>query len=676
MSSALLLGIDTGGTFTDAVLIDETTEVVVAKAKAPTTHANLVVGVQAAMAEVLAAAAIHLDHEARVGLVSVSTTLATNALVEGTGDPACLFTMGFSDDELARAGIGDVSANCPLRSLPGGHDAHGNPLSDIDYEALKSAVDEVGDSVSAFAVAAQFSVRNPRHERDVSEFIFDATAKPVTCSYELSPRLGGPRRALTALLNARLIPMIVGLIEAARTAMTGLGIDAPLMIVRGDGTLAAADFAARRPIETVLSGPAASVIGARHLVEIETGLVADIGGTTTDVAIVRDGLPTTTTDGALVAGHRTMVEAIDMVTEGIGGDSEVRIDSRRGDGPIVVGPRRAIPLCRLAVDYPDLVNQTLERQLGSAPEQASDARFVVPLHEQHPEFGLDDRERSIVDRMAGQPIALRKVSSSGLLLNALGRLRERGLVRIAAFTPTDALQVAGHGASEFTTAVDRYTAEAAALVLARQTRSNGQPVAASALDLAQKVIAVLEQDSSQVLLRAALAADGLGAPELAESALVQAALGPHRGLLNIDLALGAPLIAIGAPAAAFYPNVAATLGTTVSIPDHADVANAIGSVVGRVKLKAQATVSQPTKGQFRLHLEEQQNFGSAERARDVGLALLSAQVLETAEHAGASDPELTHTWTVTTATVEGKEVFVEGLLVATATGRARFQSPS
>ncbi|MEE9414283.1 MAG: hydantoinase/oxoprolinase family protein [Acidimicrobiales bacterium] len=669
MTTALLLGIDTGGTFTDAVLIDDATQTVVAKAKAPTTHGDLITGVKQAMAEVLEG----LDcTETTIALVSLSTTLATNALVEGSGDPACLFTMGFSDDELARASIHEVGPDCLLRQISGGHDAHGNPVDEVDLAQVQAELDAIGGAVSAFAVASQFSVRNPQHEREVANYIARVTSKPVTCSHELSPQLGGPRRALTALLNARLISTIVELIAAVRSAMTNLEIDAPLMIVRGDGTLVAADFAARRPIETVLSGPAASVVGALHISQIDAGLVVDIGGTTTDVAVVRNGSPATTTAGALVGGHRTMVEAIDVVTEGLGGDSEVRIDSRHGDGPILLGPQRAIPIGRLALEHRDLVVSTLERQLLSAPNQGSDGRFLVPLPNAQQDLVLDDRERSILGRMAGQPMALATVATSGLLLNAVTRLCRRGLVRVASFTSTDALQVVGRFSAGRNLTIDGDASSTAARVLARQTRSNGLAIADSHEAFSELVIALLERQSSQLLLRVALAGDGLDAPKVADSAVVQAALSGHSGLLEINLALRATVLAIGAPAAAFYPNVANGLSTSATIPEHGDVANAIGAVVGRIEMHAQATITQPTKGQFRLHLYDQENFGSAERARDAGLAALTKAVRASAERAGANEPEVTHSWSTTTAMVEGKEVFVEGLLVVSATGRPRF----
>ena len=145
----------------------------------------------------------------------------------------------------------------------------------------------------------------------------------MSCSHHLSAKLNGPKRALTALLNARLIGMIDRLIGRAQDALIASGVNAPLMVVRGDGALISAAMARERPIETILSGPAASIVGARWLTGAEHALVSDIGGTTTDIAVLRDGRPTIDPAGAQVGPYRTMVEAVAMRTSGLGGDSEV-----------------------------------------------------------------------------------------------------------------------------------------------------------------------------------------------------------------------------------------------------------------------------------------------------------------------------------------------------------------
>lgn len=193
-------------------------------------------------------------------------------------------------------------------------------------------------------MASQFATRNPAHEQRVAELVAAVTGRPVSASHNLSAKLNGPKRALTALLNARLIGMIDRLIGRAEDQLRSLGINAPMMVVRGDGALMSSAQARERPIETILSGPAASLVGARWLTGAETALVSDIGGTTTDVALLRDGRPAIDPAGAQVGLYRTMVEAVAMRTHGLGGDSEVHFTSQGLTAGVTLGPKRLLPI--------------------------------------------------------------------------------------------------------------------------------------------------------------------------------------------------------------------------------------------------------------------------------------------------------------------------------------------
>ncbi|MDE1993785.1 MAG: hydantoinase/oxoprolinase family protein, partial [Rhizobiaceae bacterium] len=280
MTSHFLLGIDTGGTYTDAVLFHEI-DGVVAKAKALTTRYDLAIGIAGAVDAVIAKANVPVS---AIGLVSLSTTLATNALVEGQGGRAGLVMIGFGPDDLKRDGLAEALGGDPVLFISGGHDVHGseNPL---DLAALEEALPALAGTVSSFAIAGYFAVRNPAHEIRVRDHIRALSHLPVTCSHELSSKLGGPRRALTTLLNARLVSMIDRLVGACESFLAARGIAAPMMVVRGDGALISAAEAKLRPIETILSGPAASLVGARYLTGLDEAVVSDIGGTTTDVAV-------------------------------------------------------------------------------------------------------------------------------------------------------------------------------------------------------------------------------------------------------------------------------------------------------------------------------------------------------------------------------------------------------
>ncbi len=665
---ALLLGIDTGGTFTDAVLVrdDAGVEEIVASAKSPTTHHDLAIGVAGAVRNVLerAAAVSGADVSAAdIALVSVSTTLATNALVEGHGEPAAVVAIGFTEAELERAGLTDAVDPELIVTLPGGHDAHGNEREPFPEEGVREAAARLGPHVSAFAVTAQFSVRNPAHERQAVDLLRSLTGRPATSSHVLSAKLDGPRRALTAALNARLLGTIDRLNLAVRGVLETEKIDAPLMVVRGDGSLVSAEFAGVRPIETVLSGPAASVIGALHLAEVSSGLVSDIGGTTTDVAVIEDGRPRIAPRGAVVGGYRTMVEAVDMATIGLGGDSEVRIDTRATDGPILLGPERAIPIGRLAIEHPQIVT-VLERQMGAPVGLTSHGRFLVATGT-HGAAPTDTREARVLERLAGGPLPEADAAPSGLDGRAAARLRARGLVRVATLTPTDAHAVV-HGVE----GIDRDASTLVAAVLARQTSAKGATVSDGATEIAELVIERLVRRSSAFVLQVALAADGLDVDT--SDPLIAAALDHHAGAADVGIRINTPVIAIGAPAATYYPAVARLVRTDGVVPEHAEVANAVGAVVGRVRVRQSCTITQPTRGQYRVHLEDQPTFGSVENAVAHATELLTATTLADAEQAGAETPDVSSDWQARTAVVEGKEIFVEGTLTIEASGRPRF----
>lgn len=665
----MMLGIDTGGTFTDAVIVEERNSgaAVVSSAKSPTVHQDLLAGVQAVLTAVMSTATAHgrAVKPADIALVSVSTTLATNALVEGHGEPAGLLTCGFTESELDRIGIESVVPKELSARLTGGHDAHGNERSALDLNAARSAIERLDPAVSGFAITSQFSVRNPTHEVILGDLVREMTGKPVTHSHELSARLDGPRRALTAVLNARLVGTIARLNAAVAQALESAGIEAPLMVVRGDGSLVSADFASRRPIETVLSGPAASVIGAMHLSGVQDGLVADIGGTTTDIAVVTNGRPAIAEQGAVVGGHRTMVEAVDMATTGIGGDSEVRIDPRAPDGPVVIGPERAIPLCRLATMYPQ-VHRMLDSQLAAPTGLSSHGRFLVATVGDTVDVGsLDARQQGVLERLADGPLPISKAAPSGLDATAANRLRARGLVRVATMTPTDATAIL-HGVEGH----DIEAADKVAALLARQSASNGSVVAADGPALSALVINRLVRRSATFALSVAFAADGISA-DAGDGALVEAALDRVGSATSLSIGVSSPITAIGAPAAIYYPDVANLLGTSSTVPEHFEVANAVGAVVGQVRVRRSATITQPTRGQYRVHIGDQMSFGSVERARDAAAVELEAMAVGDAERAGAETPEVHHDWQQRTAIVDGKELFVEGQLTVTVSGRPK-----
>ncbi len=662
---AYFLGVDTGGTYTDAVIVDEAADRVIGSAKSLTTRGDLALGIGRAVDAALAGAGVAASD---VALVSLSTTLATNALVEGQGGRVALIFIGFDADDLDRGGLTEALKGDPVVRLTGGHTHAGTEAALLDIATLETAVADLGPQVMGFAVAARFATRNPAHEIAARDLIRRVTGRPVTCSHELSAQLNGPKRALTAVLNARLIGMIDRLVAACERHLDLVGINAPLMVVRGDGALISAAMVRERPIETILSGPAASIVGARWLTGATDALVSDIGGTTTDVALLRGGLPEIDPEGARVGGFRTMVEAVAMRTTGLGGDSEVHLITEGLEGGLRLGPRRLVPVSLLAADHAAMVHAALDRALSADAVGEHDGRFVIPLGGQT--GGLAPREAAVLARIT-EPMPLTAALTSRLEVAAMERLVARGLVMLSGVTPSDASHVLGR-----LDAWDAVAAEKAVRLLGKRRNGRGERFAADAAPLAQAIIDQLTAQTVDCLLEAAFAEDSAFAGEtpevLARHKLVSAGLKGHRGVVELTARLGVPVIGLGASAPSYYGAVGERLGCRMILPEHAGVANAIGAVVGQVSQRATGLVSSPGEGRFTAHLADGlKTFTTRDAALDAMEAALVADASARARQAGAEELRVTLTRDVKEAEVEGRAMFIEATLTATASGRPR-----
>ena len=464
-------------------------------------------------------------------------------------------------------------------------------------------------------------------------------------------------------MNARLIGMISDLIAATEATLSDHGIKAPLMLVRGDGSLVSAEFAKLRPIETILAGPAASLIGAAELTGETDALISDIGGTTTDIAVLRDGRPTLSAEGARVGGHRTMVDAVEMFTHGLGGDSQVHVDEQAFEGGLILGPRRVIPVSLLAVDHGPMVHEALDRQLRSTILGELDGQFLIPLGV--PASGLSKAEQEVLDDLGDKPAAADEVVTGRVRMNAMQRLVARGLVRQSGLTPSDASHVLG-----LHEAWDTEAAQKATELFARKRNRKGQLIAADGPALSQAVVDKLTRRSAEVLLEAALTKDGISVDA---SPLIAAALEGHTGNARIDIGVDLPVIGLGASAATYYPAIAKTLRAPSIVPKYAEVANAVGAVAGRIRIERTLIITQPSADAYRVHTaEDAPDFRDLEAAKDFAFNTLREGVVAEAESAGAVEIESRVDYEEKAPDIGGQIMFVEGKVTAQATGRPRF----
>ncbi|MEM7288726.1 MAG: hydantoinase/oxoprolinase family protein, partial [Actinomycetota bacterium] len=260
-----------------------------------------------------------------------------------------------------------------------------------------------------------------------------------------------------------------------------------------------------------------------------------------------------------------------------------------------LGPQRVVPIARLATDHADLVHRTLGRQ--EAAELVGEFEGMFAWRALRPPRGTRTgrADAALLERLDLEPTAVDRVVRSRVDAGALRRLAAKGLIRLAALTPTDAAHVLGRLDS-----LDGDAARLACSVFARKRDRYGERIAGDATSMATAVVETVVRRTAEVLLEAALAHDDLPA-DAVRHPLVTAALGGHRGAALVDIGVARPIVALGAGAATYYPAAAALLGSTAEVSELAPVANALGAAVGKVRQEVEILVSAPRRGVYRVH---------------------------------------------------------------------------
>ncbi len=455
------------------------------------------------------------------------------------------------------------------------------------------------------------------------------------------------------------------------------------MVVKGDGSLMSAQVALERPVETILSGPAASVVGAHYLSGENQVLVVDMGGTTTDIALLKNGRPALSVEGAMVGGWQTMVEAIAAHTSGLGGDSAV-IWSKHGE--LTIDPRRLVPLSLLAELYPQVLEQL--RKIARKNNLArQEGQFALRRRALETDFFIDDLpslesdQQDIWQALAERPLPLEELLGSGFQTpfrrRALDNLVQRGWVILSGFTPSDAAHVLGRQAS--------WSQEAALLgatIWARQAVQFHHAPQLSAEDFSQNVLQQVIVQLGRAVVSAALTETHpvkIGQDALMRHLFVDRAFssnGHEDALLDVALTLRCPLVAIGAPVTTYFPALAERLHTHLTIPEHAAVANAVGAVVGSVAQSARAQIQElPNDTGYRLHLPNGVlDFDDLEqaagKAQEETARLAEANALRAgADHVHVTVNRKDRIYRADDGT--GEELYLGSEIIATAVGRPR-----
>jgi len=548
------LGIDTGGTFTDAVIVDLDDYSVVAKKKSPTTHQDLSIGLYNSVDAVFRSTDIRPSD---ISLVGISTTLATNSILEGSGGEVGLILIGWNPMEPVNFGEKKQVI------IKGGCDSKGRQIAAMSKDEVLAALDSMKGEVDAIAISGLFANMNPSQEKKVKELASSYTGLPTVAGHELSAVLGIDTRAETAVLNAKLIPAVRKFFDDVEATFRKKGIDAPIMAYKGDGSVMTLDQARLYPVETILSGPAASSMGGKILSGCEDCVIVDIGGTSTDIAIMEGGFPQIQFNGASVGRWRTRVKAVDMYTVALGGDSRIRLDGNK----VLIGPERVQPLCRLAEKHPEVVGKIMHTDVYDYYEAVDDYDLQV----------LTEKEQRIYDSMVGKgPLsemeAKNEVEGLWAIDDELRSLVTKGALVLSSLTPTDIMV---HDGSFKLGNKDGSRAGIHAV---------GEKLGMTERQVSRFIFDEVKEKVAEAVMCKMLDDQMFDWRDKGSELILRRMLTLHHGgsLMNMRPSFEIPVVGVGAPSRYMMADLDKRLGAEVIFPDNNDVGNAVGAVCSKI----------------------------------------------------------------------------------------------
>ena len=639
------IGIDTGGTCTDAVIYDFETRKVLGSGKALTTKQNLEIGIANALD------LLPQDLVEKAEMISLSTTLATNACLENKGARAKLLMIGFDEglmdhlrDTYASYGLTDRTRFIVLDAKV--ERLYSNPF-DPDWDDLRARAGEYFEDCDSIGIVQKHPRANGgRFELTAKRILGEELDLPITISFDISNETDILKTCAGTLLNARLVPLLREFMQAVRHVMEARNLDIPVSIVRSDGTMMPEDTAKVYPVETILCGPAASVVGGSELAGTDDGIVVDMGGTTTDIAIIRDKLPVGADGGIRIGQWKTMVKGIYVDTVGLGGDSAVRFK----EGNLFLDKVRVIPLSVLAAEYDHIVPTLREFADIMRVSDCWEHEFYVLLRDISGKIGYSEHEQKICEALKERPlITMELADRMGRYPKLLGadRLEADGVIIKSGLTPTDMMILKGD--------FDMYSREAAEEALraaAWNVKIPKEEIPDTVYDLVCRRMyhsigrVVLQQEypksaawQNPEILTPVL--DCFYEQAKRRAAAIKEGGKGRKALQNAGMALTTdyPLIGVGAPIHVFLPTVAGYLGTKAVIPEQAGVANAVGAVACRVSTQCELIVKADYVGTVfsgfviaengRIH-----RIGEREEAMKLAYEVIGKMIREKAELVG------------------------------------------
>jgi len=641
------LGIDAGGTYTDAVIFDFKENMVLAKSKSLTTKWKYSLGIMKAVE------ALPGKYKESIDQISVSTTLVTNAIVESNQRPVGLLLMpnGTAAPEDLR--------HTPLQIIHGRVTIAGEITEEIDPdEILKEVRNMISQfHVEAFAVSGYGGAVNPALELQVKKIIRDETGLEVCCGHELSGSLNFSIRAVTAVLNAGVMPIMEDFLKEMELSISEAGIMAPLLVVRGDGAVMGETYAREFPVQTALSGPAASMAGAMFLTGLKNAAVIDVGGTTSDIGFLDNGRVAVCDDGARIGEWDTHVKAVEMLTSGLGGDSEILFQRLKW----TLGPRRIAPVSWLSSldEYSGLLEKSLKRAKQKYRDWGDSSVSLQFLYRtgKTPDFELSSREQEVYDYLADTPLMI------GELMDRLGisswkmikssRLESSYCVQRAGLTPTDLFhheELLSLWNSGFASSYLALIAEFSAM---------------NSTDLAAHIRLMISDKLGTVLLQKMLGT------EIIEGNGLGHILDHGNNLVKLLPEITYPVIGLGAPAELMLKDIIERLNGKLTLCGDGDVANALGAITSKIAVSDTAWIAVTYSGGFRIYgIEgEEKHYEFLSDAEEHCIELLTGIVRKQARKAGTSASEVRISIKSEVArTAEGSDIFVERSYIAEITG--------
>ena len=460
----------------------------------------------------------------------------------------------------------------------------GQIVKEPDWQAFVQDCQDWIKDADAVAVVQQLGIRNNETERKVKQVIAEQFGLNVICGYELFSDLNYIKRGASTLLNARLIPVIAEFLQAIKKSLQQRKITAPVVIVRSDGSLMSEKFTTVRPVETLLCGPAASVMGGIELTGEQDCLIVDIGGTTTDMALVKGGVPVKAKDGVNVGKWQTFVKAVYVDTFGLGGDSAVRVDRH---GSLSLGLARSA-LCHCRRAGPSILEK-LKGLVKSGVRLVNPAyEFIFLMKDITGNDSFNQDEHALCAALKDGPLMLHEALSyrEKGFHPYTERLEREGVIMRCGLTPTDFMHIRGD--------FNRFNAEAAYLAaeyLANTIDTTVEKLTERVFDRVEgtlyfNIVRMLLEDRYPYYKKHGLDEE---LEKVIWDSWRQAGSGSQEEFYSLILN-PATLVGVGALTHIFLPNVAKALGMKYIVPDNAGVANALGAIVGNISVTKEVEI--------------------------------------------------------------------------------------